>query len=343
MKKILSVAIPSYNSQDYLDRSINSLLGDDRVEIIIVDDGSTDKTPELADKYQSKYPDIIKVVHKPNGGHGSAVNAGIAAATGSYFKVVDSDDWVDSDVLIKILDFLEESISEERGLDLLISNFIYDKVGKKHKKTMKYRRELPTGIYFNWSQIGHFPKGTYILMHSVIFRTDLLRECNLHLPEHCFYVDNIYVFNPLPYVKTIYYMDVPFYHYFIGRDDQSVNQEVMIKRLDQQARVNMEMVKFYSSDETKKLLKGNKKLKKYMYNYLEIITTITSVLAICSKDPAKLAIKDKVWTDIHEISPALHRKMYRGYFGFMANRKSKVGYKFIIAQYKIVQKLYNFN
>jgi hypothetical protein len=105
----------------------------------------------------------------------------------------------------------------------------------------------------------------------------------------------------------------------------------------------MEMVKFYSSDETKKLLKGNKKLKKYMYNYLEIITTITSVLAICSKDPAKLAIKDKVWTDIHEISPALHRKMYRGYFGFMANRKSKVGYKFIIAQYKIVQKLYNFN
>ena len=86
MKKILSVAVPSYNSQDYLDRSINSLLGDDRVEIIIVDDGSTDKTPELADKFQSKYPEIIKVVHKPNGGHGSAVNAGLAAATGAYFQ-----------------------------------------------------------------------------------------------------------------------------------------------------------------------------------------------------------------------------------------------------------------
>ncbi|MCR5145163.1 MAG: glycosyltransferase family 2 protein [Lachnospiraceae bacterium] len=343
MKKILSVAVPSYNSQDYLDRSINSLVGDNRVEVIIVNDGSTDKTPELAEKYQKQYPDIIKVINKENGGHGSAVNAGLEAATGAYFKVVDSDDWVDSDVLVQILDFLEKCIDEERDLDLLISNFIYDKVGKKHKKTMKYRRELPTDIFFNWSQMGHFPKGTYILMHSVIFRTKMLKDCGIKLPEHCFYVDNIYVFNPLPYVKKIYYMDVPFYHYYIGRDDQSVNQEVMIKRLDQQAKVNIEMVKFFTDENTKNLLKGNKKLKKYMYNYLEIITTITSVLAIYSGDTEKMSIKDKVWTDIHEISPALHHKMYHGFLGFMANRKTKVSYKFIIAQYKIVQKIYNFN
>ena len=90
-------------------------------------------------------------------------------------------------------------------------------------------------------------------MHSVIFRTQLLKDCGLHLPEHTFYVDNIYVFEPLLHVNTMYYLDVNFYRYYIGRADQSVNETVMISRLDQQIRVNKIMIDFYTEHKNRLL------------------------------------------------------------------------------------------
>ena len=130
--KLLSVAIPCYNSEGYMSKCIESLLvGGEDVEILIVDDGSKDKTAEIADEYAKKYPTICKAIHKPNGGHGSAVNAGLEAATGLFFKVVDSDDWVKEIAYRKILSTLSELAGEEKQLDLLISNFVYNKVGEK--------------------------------------------------------------------------------------------------------------------------------------------------------------------------------------------------------------------
>lgn len=115
--KLLSIAIPSYNSQDYMEHCIESLLaGGEDVEIIIVDDGSVDRTAEIADRYASQYPTIVKAVHQENGGHGEAVNAGIRNASGLYFKVVDSDDWVDGEAYRKILDVLRELSGERRLL-----------------------------------------------------------------------------------------------------------------------------------------------------------------------------------------------------------------------------------
>ena len=118
-------------------------------------------------------------------------------------------------------------------------------------------------------EVKHMPKGKYLLMHSMIYRTKLLHECNLELPKHTFYVDNLFAFEPLPYVKNLYYLDVNFYRYFIGRDDQSVNEKVMIKRIDQQIRVNKLMVDAYINCKS-----TNKQLKAYMFSYLDIITTI---------------------------------------------------------------------
>ena len=244
--KILTVAIPCYNSQEYMEKSIRSALnGGDRVEIIIVDDGSTDDTLKIARKYQEKFPDIVKVIHQENGGHGEAVNTGIKNATGLYFKVLDSDDCLGKKALTKVLDLLEDMIAKDAGLDMLISNYMYDKQGVKHKKIMKYKRAMPVGKMFGWDEL-HFGKTQYLLMHSVIYRTKVLRECGMVLPKHTFYVDNIYVFQPLPYVKNIYYLDVCLYKYFIGRDDQSVHESVMIKRLDQQYRVTRLMLDIYN-------------------------------------------------------------------------------------------------
>ena len=134
--KLLSIAIPCYNSQDYMERCIQSLLpGGEDVEILVVDDGSQDMTPEIADAYAKRYPHIVKAIHQENGGHGEAVNAGIAHASGLFFKVVDSDDCVDADAYEKILNTLREIAGSDQTLDLLISNFVYEKQGAKQKKS----------------------------------------------------------------------------------------------------------------------------------------------------------------------------------------------------------------
>ena len=144
--KLLTITIPCYNSQDYMEKSIcSALTGGDRVEIIIVDDGSSDNTLQIAKKYEEKFPNIVRVIHQENGGHGEAVNTGIKNATGLYFKVVDSDDCLGRKALEKVLNLLEEMVAKDAGLDMLVSNFMYDKQGARHKKIMRYRSAMTPG------------------------------------------------------------------------------------------------------------------------------------------------------------------------------------------------------
>lgn len=147
--KLLTFAIPCYNSQDYMEHCINSILpGGDDVEILIIDDGSKDRTAEIADDYEKRYPGIVRAIHQENGGHGEAVNAGIRNATGLYFKVVDSDDWVDADAYKKILDKLREFAGGPTTLDMLLANYVYEKEGAKHKKSHAPDRiSTGSGIY----------------------------------------------------------------------------------------------------------------------------------------------------------------------------------------------------
>ena len=206
--KLLSIAIPCYNSEAYMRHCIESLLpGGDEVEILIVDDGSQkDRTGQIADEYEARYPGICRAIHQENGGHGAAVNAGLREATGIYFKVVDSDDWVNEEAYKEVLETLRFFVMGNQTLDMLITNFVYEKQGVKHKRVMQYRTALPRRQLCTWKDVKMFMLGQYILMHSVIYRTGMLRDCSLELPMHTFYVDNIFVFQPLPYVKTFYYL-----------------------------------------------------------------------------------------------------------------------------------------
>ena len=105
--KLLSIAVPCYNSQDYMRHCVETLLpGGDEVEILVVDDGSKDDTAAIADELEAKYPGIVRAIHQENGGHGAAVMAGLKNATGLYFKVVDSDDWLDEEAYPRVLDAL---------------------------------------------------------------------------------------------------------------------------------------------------------------------------------------------------------------------------------------------
>lgn len=336
--KLLTFAIPCYNSQDYMEKCIESILpGGEDVEIIIVDDGSKDRTAEIADAYAAKYPTIVKAVHQENGGHGEAVNTGIRNATGLYFKVVDSDDWVDPESYRQILEKLREFAGSENNLDMLLANYVYEKEGAKHKKVMR-QTGFPKNQIFTWSDIRHFYKGHYILMHSVIYRTKLLKECGLELPKHTFYVDNIYVYKPLPSVRTMYYMDVDFYRYFIGRADQSVNEKVMIGRIDQQIKVNKIMV-----DEFDLWKIPNNKCRKYMFNYLEIITVVSTIMLIRSGTEENLEKKRELWKYIKEKDIRLFRRLRRGIMGMAMNLPGKGGRKISIVAYRISQKIVGFN
>ncbi len=145
---------------------------------------------------------------------------------------------------------------------------------------------------FGWNDLGHFRVDQYILMHSVIYRTELLKLCQLRLPKHTFYVDNIYVYYPLPHVSTIYYLDVNLYRYYIRRDDQSVNEKNMIKRIDQQLFVNKTMIEMYEMR-----MIPNKKLRNYMIKYLAIMMTVSSIICIRSKKEENLE-KEKGTLDL---------------------------------------------
>lgn len=337
--KLLSVVVPCYNSEQYMRKCIDSLLiGGEEVEIIIVNDGSADGTPEIANDYGSRYPDIVKVIHQENGGHGEAVNAGIRNATGLFFKVVDSDDWVSEGPYRKILEVLEEMTRSGARLDMLISNFVYDKAGAKRKKVMKYTTALPENRIFTWNEVKHFHKGQYILMHSVIYRTQILRECGLELPKHTFYVDNIFVFNPLPYVKTMYYLNVNFYRYFIGREDQSVNEEVMIRRIDQQLKVNKLMIDYIQLSKL-----NNRKLRNYMISYLDIIMTVSSIMLIKSGTDENYAKKQELWEYLKKHDKRLYVKIRCGILGRYMNLPGKGGRQVSVAGYKIMQKFFGFN
>lgn len=336
--KLLTFAIPCYNSENYMEKCIESILpGGEDVEIIIVDDGSHDRTAEIADRYAAEYPEIVRAIHQPNGGHGEAVNTGIANATGLYFKVVDSDDWVDAGAYAKILGKLRELVQSEKNVDMLLANYVYEKEGAKHKKVMR-QTGFPTDCIFSWRDVRHFYKGHYILMHSVIYRTQLLRDCGLKLPDHTFYVDNIYVYKPLPYVRSMYYMDVDFYRYFIGRDDQSVNEKVMISRIDQQIKVNKIMI-----DDVDLWKVPSIKCCKYMFNYLEIITVVSTVMLLRSGTKENLEKKRELWTYIKEKDIRLFHRLRRGILGGTMNLPGKGGRKISVAAYRLSQKVVGFN
>ena len=337
--KYISFAIPSYNSEDYISRAIESILpGGEDVEIIIVNDGSKDGTLKIAKEYKEKYPDIIKVVDKENGGHGDAVNFGLANATGKYFKVVDSDDWVNEEALLLILSFLKELERDDKEIDMLVSNYVYEKVGSAHKKCIHYRNVLPQDKIFTWDEIGRFHLDQYILMHSVIYRTSMIKLSQMTLPKHTFYVDNIYVYYPLPHVRKIYYMDVDFYRYFIGREDQSVNEKVMISRVDQQIFVTKTMIDMYHLRDI-----SSRKLRHYMVNYLAIMMTVSSILLIRSKKQENLEKKRELWRYLKKKDLKIYLRIRYGILGQTMNIPGRPGRRISSLAYSVARRIIGFN
>lgn len=338
--KTISFAVPCYNSAAYMDKCIESLLkcGDD-IEILIVDDGSTkDDTAAKADEWQKRCPGIVRAIHKENGGHGSAVNTGLANATARYFKVVDSDDWLDEGAMAEVMKYLRLQMELKEPTDLVIANYVYEKVHEGTRTVMRYKNVFPEGCEFGWDEVGRFGPSQYLLMHSVIYRTDLLRDMDLQLPEHCFYVDNIFVYEPLPQVETMYYLDVDMYRYFIGREDQSVNESVMMGRIDQQLRVTRTMI-----DAVDVMSIEEKRLRQYMENYLAMMMCICSVFLRMRNTPEDEEKRDAIWRYLKEADATLYRRIRTNLLNLGTNIPTEVGRRAGLGGYHIAQKVFKFN
>lgn len=339
--KTISFAIPCYNSAEYMDKCIESLLpcGDD-IEIIIVNDGSQkDNTSEKAHEWEERYPGICIAVDQENRGHGGAVNHGLEVASGLYFKVVDSDDWLDEASMLRVMSYLRRQMERQHPTDMVIGNYVYEKVHEGVQQVMNYRNVFPIEREFSWSEVGHFRQSQYLLMHSVIYRTELLKEMNLQLPEHTFYVDNIFVYAPLPQVKTMYYLNVDMYRYFIGREDQSVNESVMLSRIDQQLRVTRTMIDL--ADPANDPM--DTRLAKYMENYLSMMLCICSIFLRMEKSEENEQKLNDIWAYLKQRSERLYRHIRRSALNMGANLPGEAGRRVGLAGYHIAQKMFKFN
>lgn len=273
--KLITFLVPCYNSEKEMDRCIESLLvAGEQAEIIIVDDGSTDSTGQIADGYARTYPSIVRVIHQENGGHGEGINQGIRHARGTYFKIVDSDDWLDPEALKAVMKKLGR-LEASGGVDLMVCNYVYEHADPNIlRRYIRYRNVFPQGRVVTWEQTRPFLVYQLLTLHSCIFRTRVCRRSGVILPRHVSYEDNLFVYGQLPYVKSICYMNQNLYRYFIGREGQSVSKEVMSRRWEQQMFISEEIFKLYRFDDIRR---KSPKLYRYMFHeslFMFLITTL---------------------------------------------------------------------
>ena len=288
--KLLTVTVPCYNSEAYMEKCVDSLLvGGERVEIIIINDGSKDRTGEIADAYAAKYPSIVRVVHQENGGHGEGINQGLINASGKYFKVVDSDDVLSED-FPAFLDKLEEC-DRNGGIDLMVTNYFYVHTDGIGDRSISYKNVLPMGKIFGWSETKAFAMHQMLTIHSCTFRTELMRRTAVEpLPKHVFYEDNLMVCRVLHAVEKLYYMNIDLYRYWIGRPDQSVQAKTMMKRYTHHLLVVEKCFSSFHFDDVKQ-----PRLKKYLKHEIFMLTGIAILYTRMNKTKQVDADLRQMW------------------------------------------------
>lgn len=337
--KLITFAVPCYNSAEYMDKCINTLLsaGED-AEILIINDGSAkDNTAQIADDYAQRYPTVCRAIHKENGGHGDAVYTGIINATGLYFKVVDSDDWLDEAALAKVLDAIKAANEKNDLPDLILTNYVYERVHEGKRHTNSFKNYLPADRIFTWDEMKELNQSHYLTMHTLTYRTQILLDSGITFPKHTFYVDNIFAYVPLSLVEKLYYVDCDMYRYYIGRGDQSVNESVMLGRLDQQLRVNRIMIDAKKPGEAK-----SKAARTYIMHYLMSIMMVSSIFCILAGKEGFVK-KDEIWAHLKETDPDVYRVLSRTFIGRALRTRTAIGRFFCVAVYRAARRIYKFN
>lgn len=332
--KYISFVVPCYNSQNYMEKCIDSLLiGGKDIEIIIIDDGSTDNTGKIADKYQKKYPNIIKAIHQENGGHGEGINTGLKYATGKYFKVIDSDDWADKKAYKELLKKIKKI-----DADLIVMNYVYTYTDGRKDQVINFSNVFANNETITWKQTKRFKTTQYLSLHSLMYKKSVLDQANIKLPKHIFYEDNLFIYLPLPYTKTIHYLNLDFYRYYIGRADQSVQEPQLIKRSSHQVQVTKEVCNKYDLTEIK-----DKKLRKIMHRECVFLMTIGVIFSRLAYNETGEKQYKELWASIKQNNPKLYRKMLPFSMAALVSIPGKFGRFLAIKGFRFAHHLVKFN
>lgn len=285
-QKILSVSIAAYNSEKYLERCVRSFTESGVIsdtELIIVDDGSTDNTGVIADRLHFEHPDDIKVIHKKNGGHGSTINASIKEASGKYFKIVDSDDWVEKSGIEKLIDILKKTECD------IVLNPHYDVDALTGKKCQS--EDVSNGNPYNRiMDIDFLDKDIFLAMHDVCFRTDVLKNAGEQIDEKCFYVDAEYIIYYFYHCRNTIFLEFPVYDYYVGTKEQSMNHKNMVRRRKEHEQVVFSVIDFYEKHYGS-ATKTDRKQKIIRNRINMLIRMQYKILMLLSYDQAKVELR----------------------------------------------------
>jgi glycosyltransferase involved in cell wall biosynthesis len=296
--KILTISIAAYNVQKYIEECLNSFISDqlyETLEVLIINDGSTDDTPQIAQQYADKYPQIFKLIHKENGGHGSTINTAIKLATGKYFKPVDGDDWIDTKNLIYKINKLQEV-----NLDLVITDFNNHNM-RTGKMSLKNYNFLSSNRICNFdSQVWKEP----VIFHSTMYRSSLLKDNNISFSENIYYEDTEYSLYPIKFVNKFYYFSMPLYQYRVGLNEQSTSVDNIFKHKKDIEIVIFDAFIFFRN------IRGISKSRKIFYkirihDVLKLYYNVSSTKRLTDLKTKNKKEKSMFYKDILFISPSL--------------------------------------
>lgn len=323
--KTLSISVAAYNAEKWLGTCLDSFMISEimeDIEVLIINDGSTDGTAAVAEKYVSQYPGTFILINKENGGHGSTINTGIKAASGKYFKLVDADDWVEKEGLIKLVNKLKTI-----DADAVLSPYYKVHAGSMNKEMIYSIKGFnePVDHVLNIDSI----RSEFALsIHGLTYRTTLLQENFTAIDEHCFYVDMEYLVFYFRLVKSIFISDVPVYDYLVGTNEQSVNISNMIKRREQHLRVCKQIINYYHCQENAKIVQN---IIDEMINveYLILLAIPDSKQSKSELLSFEKYLKDKGDVYINTISNEIKAKKETAYVISLLRKTHYRGFRFI--------------
>ncbi len=309
MKKIISFIIPAYNSQSYLQIVLDSLIHPDCLEdteIIIVNDGSSDDTADIASTYVQRYPESIVLLNKENGGHGSAINVGTLAATGRYFKVIDADDWI---VKENLPDFIQ--ILRYCTADVVLTPFHQVNMEDGTKSDWRMYCSAYERIYSLEEIVADWKSFDRCLtFHGITYKTEFYQNHRHELPQGIFYEDQEYAAIPCCHAASIYPVNLYLYQYLVGNGEQSVSNTNRLKRLSHVEQVTKDLLEYDASHP-----QLSAPSREYLFHKTEgVILSHYVVTCIIQKNKEKgrrdVARYNQM---IRELSPAVYERILKKY------------------------------
>ena len=342
-RPLVTFVVPCYNSADYMSRCIESLLtAEQPCEILVINDGSSDETGDIAREFETR-DGRVRAIEQANANWGGVVNHGIELARGTYFKVVDSDDYLDADALRRVLDTLALAAEADNAPDLLITNYVYDHLGSGSQRIMQYRSFFPAGRVITWSEMSlsgskKIYQDKFIMIHAAWYKTSVLRESGVRLEEGVSYMDSMLLLHPLPFVKTLFYLDAAPYHYIIGREGQSVEIDVVKKHIDEQLLASRLAIDDYDYAE---LYEREPSCAMLMTGYVSCMMSVSTIHLFMIGTDEAIAKNRELWDHLAERNPALFANVKKSWAG-RANRKTRLGRAMALGGYALAQKIYKF-